>query len=140
MRLGSRSTTDDPEFNLIPLIDVLFCLIIFFVATTTFDERSALKLELPKAAQQNQAVVSNPLVITIDGAGKFFVGGNEVLKTDVVAVREAIAQVAGDDRTRAVTLRADAKTPHQAVVTALDALGQLGFAKISIATVAEPGA
>jgi biopolymer transport protein ExbD len=137
VRLGGR-TTDDPEFNLVPLIDVLFTLILFFVVTTTFDERSALKLELPRAAQQEQPVVNNPLVITIDGAGKFFVGGNEVLKKDVVAVRDAIAQAAGEDRTRAVTLRADAKTPHQAVVTALDALGQLGFAKISIATVAEP--
>jgi biopolymer transport protein ExbD len=46
--------------------------------------------------------------------------------------------VAGDDRDRSVLLRADARTPHQAVVTALDALGQLGFRRIAIATAPEP--
>ncbi len=49
-------------------------------------------------------------------------------------MKDAIARVAGEDRQRPVMLRADALTPHQAVVTAMDALGELGFTRLSIAT------
>jgi len=49
-------------------------------------------------------------------------------------LKQAIARVAGDDRDRPVTIRADAQTPHQDVVTAMDALGQLGFTRLAIAT------
>jgi biopolymer transport protein ExbD len=59
------------------------------------------------------------------------------LRTDVESLKRTIAEVAGDDRDRGVLLRADARTPHQAVVTALDALGQLGFRHIAIATAPE---
>jgi len=50
-----------------------------------------------------------------------------------------LRDVAGTDRDRPVLLRADARTPHQAVVTALDALGQLGFRRVAIATAPETG-
>ncbi|HRF84593.1 MAG TPA: biopolymer transporter ExbD, partial [Pseudoxanthomonas sp.] len=53
-------------------------------------------------------------------------------------VKQAIAEAAGDDRDQAVLLRADARTPYQAVVTAQDALAQLGFRRIAIATAPEP--
>jgi biopolymer transport protein ExbD len=52
----------------------------------------------------------------------------------VEPLKQAIAGVAGEDRDRAVTIRADAQTLHQNVVTAMDALGQLGFTHLSIAT------
>ncbi len=71
----------------------------------------------------------------VDAEGRYFVGGSEVLRRDVASVREAIGKVAGDDKNRTVVLRADAKTPHQAVITAMDAIGQLGFSRLSIATV-----
>ena len=70
--------------------------------------------------------------------GRYFVGDREALRTDVESLKRTIAEVAGDDRKRVVLLRADARTPHQAVVTALDALGQLGFREISIGTAPDP--
>lgn len=135
MRLGARSVADEPEIGLVPLIDVVLTLIIFFVITTTFQDRSAMRVELPQASTVNNDVPKDPLLVVIDEQGRYFVGGSEVIKRDVDSLREAIGQVAGDDRERAVTLRADARTPHQAVVTAMDAIGQLGFSKLSIATV-----
>jgi biopolymer transport protein ExbD len=83
---------------------------------------------------QAEPQAAEPLTILVDADGRFFVGSSEVLKTDVASLKEAIARVAGDDRTRPVVLRADARASHQAVVTAMDALGQLGFSKLSIAT------
>jgi len=135
MKIGSRASGDEPEIGLVPLIDVVLTLIIFFVLTTTFQDRSAMKVELPQASAQPAEAPKNPLLIVVDAQGRYFVGGSEVIKRDVDSLREAIGQVAGDDRGRTVTLRADARTPHQAVITAMDAIGQLGFTKLSIATV-----
>ena len=72
--------------------------------------------------------------------GRYFVGDREALRTDVESLKRTIGEVAGDDRRRTVLLRADARTPHQSVVTALDALGQLGFRNISIGTAPDPRA
>lgn len=135
MKIGAHTHNDEPEIGLIPLIDVVLTLIIFFVLTTTFQDRSALKVELPQASANTAEAPKDPLLIVIDQQGRYFVGGSEVIKRDVDSLREAIGQVAGDDRGRPVTLRADARTPHQSVITAMDAIGQLGFERISIATV-----
>ena len=137
MKFGSRHAPDEPEINLVSLIDVVFCLIIFLVVTTTFDNRSALKLVLPQSQAVTEPSPGEPLTVLIDADGRFFIGSAEVLGRDTGALKEAISRVAGSDRDRPVVLRADARTPHQSVVTAMDALGQLGFVKLSIATTPE---
>ncbi len=137
MKLDRNRAMDEPEINLVPLIDVLFCLILFLVVTTSFNQRSVMKLQLPNAQTNAQVSANEALVVLIDAEGKFFVGNNEVLKPDVQSLKETISQVAGSNRDQPVILRADARTPHQSVVTAMDALGQLGFVKLSIATTPE---
>lgn len=139
MRIKDHREDDTPDINLIPLIDVLLCLLIFFVVTTTFDARSVLKLELPRADGQPAEAQSKALSVLVNAQGRYFVGDREVLRTDVETLKQSLRDVAGDDRDRPVLLRADARTPHQAVVIALDALGQLGFRRVAIATAPTPG-
>jgi biopolymer transport protein ExbD len=139
MRIRDFRADDTPEINLIPLIDVVLCLIVFFVVTTTFDSRSVLKLQLPRAQGEPATRQAKALDILVNAPGRYFVADREPLRTHVESLKRTIAEVAGDDRKRIVLLRADARTPHQAVVTALDALGQLGFRDISIGTAPEPG-
>lgn len=134
MRIQDFRQDDTPEINLIPLIDVLLCLLIFFVVTTTFDARSVLKLELPRADGQPAEPQSKALSLLVNAQGRYFVGDREALRSDLESLKATLREVAGDDRERTVLLRADARTPHQAVVTALDALGQLGFHRVAIAT------
>ena len=136
MRIRDRRARDEPELNLVPLIDVILVLIIFFVITTTFDARSVLKLELPRADGQVNTQPDS-LSLLINAEGRYFVGDREALRTDVESLKRTIVEVAGDDRERTVLLRADARTPWQAVVTAYDALGQLGFTRIANATAPE---
>lgn len=138
MRIADRRDDDIPEINLVPLIDVVLCLLIFFVVTTTFDARSVLKLELPRADGQPAETKGQPLGILINADGRYFVGDREVLRTDVESLKQALREVAGDDRQRTVLIRADARTPWQAVVIAYDALAQLGFRKVANATVPQP--
>jgi biopolymer transport protein ExbD len=140
MRIRDRRAEDVPEINLVPLIDVILVLIIFFVVTTTFDTRSMLKLELPRADARPVDGEQHALSVLVNAEGRYFIDDREALRTDVEAIKSTILEVAGDDRERQVLLRADARTPHQAVVTAMDALGQLGFRRVSIATAPEAGA
>ncbi len=133
MRISSRRE-DEFEINVVSLIDVLLTLLMFFVLTTTFVQQGHLKVNLPQASDQPQPVANSTLVLVVDRSGHFFVGNNQVLGTDEDALKKAIRAIAGDDRGRPVLLRADGMTPHQSVVTAMDALGQLGFSHLSIAT------
>ena len=128
---------EEPEINLIPLIDVLFCLILFLVLTTSFNQRAALKLQLPQAQAGIVPDERPPLIVLVDVEGRFFVGNTEVTGKDVATLKSAIVQAAGSDRTQPVLLRADGRTPHQSVITAMDALGQLGFTRLSVATTPE---
>lgn len=137
MRIRDDRAGDEPEINLVPLIDVILVLIIFFVITTTFDARSTLQLQLPNASADTATTEAAVLSLLINAEGRYFVGDREVLRTDLDALKQVLLEEGGEDRARPVLLRADARTPHQAVVTALDALGQLGFRRISIATAPE---
>jgi len=137
MRIRDRRAEDNPDINLVPMIDVILCLIIFFVITTTFDARSVLKLELPRADGERSEAKTKQLSLLINAEGRYFVDDREALRTDVESLKRTIVEVAGDDRERTVLIRADARTPWQAVITAYDALGQLGFRRIANATAPE---
>jgi biopolymer transport protein ExbD len=137
VRLSTGRVPDEPEINLVSLIDVVFCLIIFLVVTTTFDQRSALKLVLPQSQANANVEPGEPLTLLVDAEGRYFIGNNEVLKRDTASLKEAISRVAGDDRERPVVVRGDARAPYQSMITAMDALGQLGFTKVSLATTPE---
>ena len=134
MRIRDHRADDEPEINLVPMIDVILCLIIFFVVTTTFDARSVLKLQLPQANGTPAESQTKALSVLVNAEGRYFIDDREALRTDVESLKQTLVDVAGTDRTRPVLLRADGRTPHQSVVTALDALAQLGFSRVSIAT------
>ena len=134
MRIRNDRAQDEPHIDLVPLIDVILVLIIFFVVTTTFDARSTLQVQLPTASQQQNSEPPRALSVLVNAEGRYFINDQEVLRGDVESLKRTIVQVGGDDREQTVLLRADARTPYQAVVTVQDALGQLGFRRIAIAT------
>lgn len=135
MKITPVGSEDDFEINVIPLIDVLLTLLMFFVLTTTFNNQAKMRIVLPEASAKAAATAKPELVVAVDRQGRYYIGANEVLKPGMESLKQAIVDAAGDDRDRPVQLRADGRTPHQAVVTAMDALGQLGFTQLSIATV-----
>ena len=140
MRIGNDRRQDDFEINVIPLIDVLLTLLMFFVLTSTFVQHTHLQVTLPKASSQDHDANTPALTIVVDRDGKFYVGSDEVMGEGIEPLKQLIQRNAGTDREREVTIRADGMTPHQNVVTAMDALGQLGFTKLSIATTpSQPG-
>ena len=136
MKLRGDRPKDDPEINLIPLIDVSLLLVIFFMLTSTFMQEGRLKIELPQASlAPTGRQKTDPLVVTVTQQGTYRVNDRELINNSPDTLRAAIQEVGGADRTRPVTVRADGRSTHQSVVTAMDVLGKLGFVRINIATV-----
>ncbi len=121
-----------PELNLIPLIDVLIVLLIFLVLTTTFSHETALHIHLPEASNHEQDK-GNGIELVIDADGHYIVNGRTVLSDDVDSIKQALLDAAGQDKDPLVTINADKSTRHQAVISALDAAGQLGFVHVTFA-------
>ena len=138
MKLQTRKPKDDPEINLISLIDIALLLVIFFMLSSTFVQEGRLKIELPQASlAPTGKQKSDPLVVTVTQAGVYRVNDKELINNSPDTLRAAILEVAGADRNKPVTVRADGRATHQSVVSAMDVLGKLGFVKINIATVEE---
>ena len=127
--------SDDLEITVIPLIDVILVLLIFFMATATFDQNSRIKVQLPEASSAATPAADQPLIVQIDAEGRYFVNNSEVINSRIETLKSALQQQGGDPAKQSVVLRADARTQHQAVVTAMDALAQTGYRNLSIATV-----
>jgi len=130
---------EDPEINLISLIDVLLVLLIFFMVSTTFQQEGRIKVQLPQATQIPQPRGSHePVVITVTAEGGYRVNERSLINASPDTLRAALLKEAGTDR-GPLTIRADARSTHQAVVTAMDVAGRLGFSQLNIATVREGG-
>lgn len=126
---------ESPAIDLTPLIDVVFMLLIFFMVSTTFKDQSMIRIDLPKATQQNQQENQEKAIdLTIDVQGNFYVDGKRVVNTQVETLKRALQIAIGDREHPPLTINADGKTPHQAVVTAMDAARQVGLVHLSIAT------
>jgi biopolymer transport protein ExbD len=122
-----------PEVDVTPLIDVVFLLLIFFMVSTTFDRESQILIELPEATGEEAAHTPKELDITINATGTFFVNQREVVNTEIETLKMAISKAIGDQRDLPVIINADARTPHQYVMTAMDAASQLGLNKMTFA-------
>ena len=129
-----RPPTEELELNLTPLIDVVFLLLIFFMVSTTFQKESEISLQLPEATDAESQSSDERIEIVINAAGRYFIDDQEVIKSDVASLQNALYKVSDGQRDIPITIRADAQVPHQAVVTAMDAAGQLGMLQIAIAT------
>ena len=125
---------DEPDINLTPLIDVVFLLLIFFMVSTTFEHQSRITIELPEATAEQTMQEEDTLEIIIDAQGRYFIGEQQLINSELKTLKTAIGKVLGDRESLPVTIRADANTPHQAVIRALDATSQLGLTSISLAT------
>lgn len=131
----SAPESDEPEITVIPLIDVILVLLIFFMATATFDQNSRIKVQLPEASSEAKADADQPLILQVDAEGRYFVNNSEVINSRIETLKSALEQLGGDPAKQPVVLRADARAQHQSVVTAMDALAQTGYRNLSIATV-----
>ncbi|HEU0229358.1 MAG TPA: biopolymer transporter ExbD [Burkholderiaceae bacterium] len=132
-----RSRTDDePEINLVPLIDVLLVILIFLAATTSFTRFSQIKVHLPQAsadAPQPQA-----MNLAISQTGVYALDGRYVQGTSVDDLAQALKAEAAQRRQGTLIIDADAQSTHEAVVRAMLAARQAGIERVDFATQSTP--
>ncbi|PYB76653.1 biopolymer transporter ExbD [Pseudomonas sp. LB-090624] len=137
MKFRRNRQRENVDINLASLIDVVFVLLLFFVVTTTFTRETQLRVELPEASSAEPAPADQGKLveITISAEGVYSVNNHLLPKSDLATLSEAIERESGGDNTLPLAISADGKTPHQAVVTAMDAAGKLGFSQLRMTTV-----
>jgi biopolymer transport protein ExbD len=132
---------EEPEINMVSLIDVVLMLVIFFMLSSNFVGEGRLRIRLPQASSVPiERALTPALVVSVTATGSYLVNNRELVNTSADTLRTAIEKVAPAERNQPVSLRADGRATHQAVVTAMDVLGQLGFAQLNFVTTNEPGA
>jgi biopolymer transport protein ExbD len=138
MNLRSVTRQDEPELNVISLVDVVLLLLIFFMVSTTFVDEARLELKLPQASKEPAAAQKqDPIEVAVTASGEYRLNGQTLINTSAATLAAAISKVAGEKRDLPVTIRADGRATHQSVITAMDVLGRLGFRSVSIATINE---
>ena len=133
-RRGSRN--EEPEINLIPLIDVVLVIIIFLMLTTTFSKVSGLEIKLPTAEAEGSEAETREIVVAVTAAGEVLVNRQAVGERSVEAIAAALGKSApaDGDTPPVVVINADARTPHQSVVDVMQAAQRAGLPHITFAT------
>jgi len=127
------SSRGSPEVNLTALIDVVFLLLIFFMVSTTFEWRTELGIELPEASARESTSDDAVVEVVIDAAGGIEVEGHRLGDPTAQSLRQALARAARGLDSPPVVISADARTPHQSVVTVMDAARTAGLYRLTFA-------
>jgi biopolymer transport protein ExbD len=140
MRFRKRPQ-DEPEINLIPFIDVLLVILIFLMLSTTYSKFTELQLRLPVADAQAQRNHPREVIVAIGADGRYAINRAPVAGRSVEAVMGALTTASGAaGRDSMVIISADAASPHQAVITVLEAARRGGFQQITFAAQRPAGA
>lgn len=129
-----RQNTADISLDLTPLIDVVFLLLIFFMVSMTFDRETVLNVDLPEATGEQTEAEVKVLDIQISVDGNYAINNQTLVNNELKTLKTAMMKISDGDTSLALLISADRNAPHHAVVRAMDAAGQLGFSRLSIAT------
>lgn len=129
-----RQNREAVEVNLTALIDIVFLLLIFFMVSTTFSKENHLSIDLPEASADTPANALQAIEIVISVNGDYSINEQALLNQQLSTLKRGIQKTLAERTTAPVIITADANTPHQSVVRAMDAAGQLGLVNLSITT------
>ena len=119
--------------NIINLVDVLLLLLIFFMITTTFTKKSEMTLQLPEASFQPSERSGMQIEIVISADGQYGVNERALADNNIKTLQKAVRELHVEN-TVPMVITADARTPHEYVIRAMDAAAQLGFTHLSLTT------
>jgi len=124
---------EEPEINLIAMIDVLLVILIFLMVTTTYSKFSGLEINLPTADAQQPQDKPNEIDVVITATGSVLVNKTPVAGA-VEAIGVALRQAAQGANEPVIIINADAKAAHQSVIDVMQAARNAGLSHISFAT------
>ncbi|MEE8387706.1 MAG: biopolymer transporter ExbD [Acidiferrobacterales bacterium] len=127
------SRSDEPELNLVPLIDVMLMTLIFLVVTTSFSKETQLRIRLPEASAKTRVTEHN-IRILIDAKGHYYLGDKQLADSSLDTLRGAMLRLAGKMKDPVIIIHADGKAPHEAVIAVMEAARRLGYSRLTFAT------
>jgi biopolymer transport protein ExbD len=134
MNFRRGSSREDPEINLIPMIDVLLVILIFLMVTTTFTRFAELKINLPTAEAVKPIERPDEVHVAIDPQGKYVVNRTPIQFHSPQSFADELRRAAGAAAEPVVVINADANASHQSVVNVMEAARLAGLNRITFAT------
>jgi biopolymer transport protein ExbD len=125
---------EEPEINLIPMIDVLLVILIFLMVTTSYAKFSELQINLPQAGGETGVAQAKPVNVAVDASEHYAIDNKGITFSGVDALAAAMKAAVGEQTDPTIVINADAKTPHQAVVNIMEAARQAGYGRITFTT------
>jgi biopolymer transport protein ExbD len=122
---------EDPEINLVPLIDVLLVILIFLMVSTTYTKFAELQINLPKADAEKQHDRPNQINVAVDSAGRYVIETTPVNTVDPEVLSEQLRKAAGNLNDPVIIINADANATHQAVIRVMEAARIAGYSHIT---------
>lgn len=129
MRITTRARRK-AVINITSLIDVLFLLLIFFMVSSTFEQRPGMLLDLP-AAETSVPTEQRQLILSVNADGILFLNDTPISESDLAPLLEAELQGGAEP---SLILQADGSVEHRTVVHLMDVAKQVGIVKLVIAT------
>ncbi|MDD4912418.1 MAG: biopolymer transporter ExbD [Sideroxydans sp.] len=126
---------EEPEINLIPMIDVLLVVLIFLMVTTSYGKFSELQINLPQAAgDESKAPALKPINIAVDASENFAINDVRTPFKDVDSFAQALQKAAAGQTDPSIVITADAKALHQSVINVMESARIAGFGRITFTT------
>jgi biopolymer transport protein ExbD len=132
-RFDPKNIYDRPQIQMIPLIDVLFFTLVFFMILSVYYHLEAqMDIHIPQATSaRDMQGAGTQIVVNVTVNGKFIVNGRVLSET---ALDNVLHQLTALSPQQSVIIRADQKTYHKYVIQVLDACARNNIRDVSFAT------
>lgn len=134
MNFQRRHNQEEPEINLIPMIDVLLVVLIFLMVTTTYAKFSELQINLPQATGETAKEKPAQIMVAVDAVGNYQVNDTAINFSNISNLAQTLKQAAKGSPDTVIIINADAKATHQSVVNVMEAGREAGLTRITFAT------
>lgn len=134
MNFQRGRSREEPEINLVPLIDVMMVILIFLMVTTTYSRYTELKIDLPTANAAKQVERPNEIDVLVSAQGQYVVANTPVAYSGTEQLAAELARAGAGMKEPVVVISADAKATHQAVIRVMEAARVAGLSRITFTT------
>jgi biopolymer transport protein ExbD len=134
MNFRRGRTREEPDINLIPLIDILIVVLIFLFLTTTYSRFSELQINLPEAGADKSQEKPAILSVAVDAGGKYAINGTPIVFGSTQNFAERLKEAAKGGKEPVVAISADAAATHQSVINVMESARLAGYNHISFTT------
>jgi biopolymer transport protein ExbD len=141
MKIPSQARSYGVQFNLTPMIDIVFLLIIFFLVASYLsgsENQEAIQLAQAAGGSFNAPESPRRIVVTVTAAGQFLIGGQVVTIADFATQIRPVGNEK-TDRDLEIRLRADKRVPYELVEPLLVECAKAGISKIKFNVVPGSG-